>query len=527
MKIKHKILILPITAAAICVSAAAIDFVFSEKSLAEMAHVDKDYPVIAEIDSILSSLDKINGDYKTAVSTSDKSWLDHAKTDADEFHTKVTSLTHDYPADAGKIGETFDHYNDAAGQTTRTMLGIDHGDIAVLAPQMQSGLSATTDLIQSVKASAKNSLKTHMESAQSSIKATVFAGILSVVIAIVLLFGISIAVIRSIGASLDSILTRARDIASGDANLTQQINVKSDDETAEIAGNINKFINNLRNLILKVSSISGDVQASSEKMAIGSRDLSGVMKAQSEGAQRISGSISALSSDMQSVSKNAANAALTAKSAVVLSEDGRNIMNDAASKIRAASEAAQIASNLVSDLDNNSQKIGSVIKVIKEVAEQTNLLALNAAIEAARAGEQGRGFAVVADEVRKLAERTARATAEINGIIDIIREGVGVTVLRIGDVRDAAVEADEIALKVQDSLLKVANSIREIHGMISTVADTTETASEVVIETDRQAQSIAMASENAQSASAVAERRSADMSISAKSLSDIVNVFKV
>jgi methyl-accepting chemotaxis protein len=527
MKIKHKILILPIIAAAICVSAAVIDFGFSKKSLAEIAHVETDYPVIAEIDLILSNLDKINGDFKTAVSTTDKSWLDNAKTDADDFHTKVTSLARVYPADAAKIGESFDHYYDAAAQTTRTMLGIDHGDISVLVPKMQSGLSAATDLIQAVKTAAKNSLKAHMDSAQSSINATVFAGVASVVIAIVLLFGISIVVTRSIGTSLDSILTRARDIASGDANLTQQIKVESDDETAEIAGNINKFINNLRNLILKVTSISGDVQTSSEKMATGSRDLSAVMKAQSEGAQRISGSISALSSDMLSVSKSAANAAQTAKSAVGLSEDGRGIMNDAAAKIRAASEAAKSASSLVSDLDHNSQKIGLVIKVIKEVAEQTNLLALNAAIEAARAGEQGRGFAVVADEVRKLAERTANATAEINSIIGVINQGVGETVLRINDVRDAAVEADEITVRVQDSLLRVADSIREIDRIVSTVADTTANASNVVVETDRQAQSIATASENAQSASAAAERRSADMSASAKNLSDIVSVFKV
>ncbi len=345
--------------------------------------------------------------------------------------------------------------------------------------------------------------------------------------AIVLLFGISIVVIRSIGGSLDSILTRARDIASGDANLTQQIKVESNDETSEIAEHINTFISNLRNLIVKVANISGDVHASSEKMSTGSRDLSGAMKAQSEGAQRISSSISALSSDMLSVSKNAASAAQTAKSAVSLSEDGRNIMNDAAAKIRAASDAAQLASTLVSELDDNSQKIGSVIKVIREVAEQTNLLALNAAIEAARAGEQGRGFAVVADEVRKLAERTALATAEINSIIGIIRDGVGVTVLRIGEVRDAAVEADEIAVKMQNSLVKVADSIREIDGILSAAAHTTAAASEVVIETDRQAQNIAKTSENAQSASAVAEQRSADMSTSARHLSDIVSVFKV
>ncbi len=527
MKIKHKILVLPIIAAVICVSAAIIDFVYSKKSLADMSHVEKDYPVIAEIDLIMSGLDKINSDFKTAVSTTDKSWLDNAKSDADEFNNRVTSLARDYPDDAGKIGVAFDHYYDAAGKTTRTMLGIDHGDVAALVPQMQGGLIAATDLIQSMKTTAKDTLKTHMKSAQSSINATVFAGVTSAVLAIVLLFGISIGVIRSISVSLDSISTRAHDIASGDGDLTQQIIVKSADETAEIAGNINKFISNLRSLILKVTGISKDVQASSEKMAIGSRDLSDVMKAQSAGAQKIFQSISALSNDMLSVSNSAANAALTAKSTVVLSEDGRNIMNDAATKIRAASEAAQIASNLVSELDSNSQKIGSVIKVIKEVAEQTNLLALNAAIEAARAGEQGRGFAVVADEVRKLAERTAGATTEINGIIDIIREGVAVTVLRINDVRDASVAADEIAINVQDSLIKVADSIREIDGIISAVAVTVASASEVANETNHQAKNIAAVAENAQSASSDAEQRSVDMATSARNLSNIVGVFKV
>lgn len=527
MKIKHKILVLPIIATAICVLTAAIDSGFLRKSLTEISRVETDYPVLTEIDSILFSLDKVNGDFKSALSTTDKSWLDNANTDADEFRKKVTRLAGVYSVDAGKISDTFDHYYDAAGKTTRTMLGMDHGDIEMLVPQMQSGLSATTDMIISVKTSAKYSLDAHLESARSSVNATVLAGIASAVIAIVLLFGITIVFIRSIVASLDSILTGTRDMASEDVNLSRQIKVNSDDEMAEIAGNINKYISNLRNLILKVTSISGDMRTSSEKMKIENRDLSGVMKAQSEGAQRISGTISVLSDDMQSVSKSAANAALAAKSVVVFSEAGRNIMNEAVIKIGAASEAALTTSCLVSDLDNNAQKIGSAIKIIREIADQTNLLALNAAIEAARAGEQGSGFTLVADEIRNLAERTTLATTEINNIIGIIKECVSVTVLRIGDVCDAAAEADGIAVKVQDSLLKIADSVREIDGIVSTVADTASAASDVVIEADRQAQSAAMASENAQSASAGAEQRSADMSTAAKYLTDIFVAFKV
>ncbi len=165
MKIKHKILILPIIAATICISAAAVDFGYSKKSLDDIAQGETDFTGVAELDSILSSLDKINGDFKTAVSTTDKSWLDNAKTDAGDFRNKMTGLAKVYSTDAGKISDAFDHYYDAASQTTRTMLGVDHGDISVLAPQMQSGLAATTDLIQSVKTSSKSSLKAHMESA--------------------------------------------------------------------------------------------------------------------------------------------------------------------------------------------------------------------------------------------------------------------------------------------------------------------------------------------------------------------------
>lgn len=527
MKIKHKILALPVIAVTICVSMAAINYGYSSKSLSEISDVERDYPSISHIGAISAALDKTNSDFKTAVSTTDKVWLATAKSDSDEFRSRLAELAKIYPSEASRISQAFDSYFGAADQATRTMLGIDKGDIGDLIPKMQAGLAATTESIQSTKKLAKDNLKQHVESAQSAINGTVIVSVASALLAIVILFGVSIFIIRSIVGSLDVILARVHDMSSGDANLTQHIHVESDDETAEIALHINLFIKNLHDLILKVSSISGDVRSASEKISSGNSDLLVAMQTQANGAHQISDSISSLSNDMQSVSQSAQDAAGMAKSAVAISEDGCSIMNETASKIRFASDAAQSASVLVGELDGNSQKIGSVIQVIKDVAEQTNLLALNAAIEAARAGEQGRGFAVVADEVRKLAERTALATTEIYDIIETIRKGVAVTVHKMTDVCDASVEADKIATQVQESLLKIGDSIREIDGIVSTVAQTTASTSAVANETDARAKRIAVDSESAQSTSTIAEQHSADMSASAQRLSEIVSVFKV
>ena len=517
---------LPVVAAVICISAAGIDYFYSKKSLASIDIGEQNYTAVSGLESISARLDKLNGDFKTAVSTTDKSWLDTAKKDAKALSAQLSNLSK-YSIDVKKIINSYDQYVSAAQQTTRVMLGLDNGDIGTLAPKMQTSLANTTKLIESLKKSSNQALKQNMIVAQSSIKATVSAGVISAIVSIVLLFGISLGMIRSISGRLDSILKRVRDIASGDANLTHKIDVQGDDETADIANNINNFIANLRNLIVRITKISSEIHNSSGEMSKGSRELASVMQTQAVGAQGISNVITAMSNDMLNVSQDASKAAENAKSAVILSEDGRNVMLNAAEKIRTASDAAQDAANLVSDLDSNSQKIESVIQVIKDVAEQTNLLALNAAIEAARAGEQGRGFAVVADEVRKLAERTAEATSEIKNIIDVTRQGVNVTVQRIGDVRNAAVDANDIASTMQESLLKVTDSIRDIDRILGATAKSTAAASDVVVETDQQARTIAATSENAQTASANAEQQSVEMTVLAKNLSELVSVFKI
>ncbi len=241
-------------------------------------------------------------------------------------------------------------------------------------------------------------------------------------------------------------IARLRDkmseLANGEGDLTSQLDVRGKDEIGEIAASFNRFLGTLRGLVAQVKSQSGEVSDASRRLGRSAQQVSAASQDQAQASASAAGAVSEIVSSIHRVAEDAGEASSSAQIAERSAREAAELMLQSAQGIERVHRTITSLSESLRSLDERSARIGDVISLIKDVADQTNLLALNAAIEAARAGEQGRGFAVVADEVRKLAERTTSATGEIGGIILAIQKEAEQTVTVMAQVLAEVTEGE-------------------------------------------------------------------------------------
>ena len=265
-------------------------------------------------------------------------------------------------------------------------------------------------------------------------------------------------------------------------DISHECTMQSNDLIGEIVDAFNQMAVNLRNTIGQISGATTQLAAAAEQTtAITDETSRGVCAQQSE-IDSIAAAMNEMTSTVQEVARNAAEASSAADAANSESRNGALIATEAIGGIDALQTQVDSAAQVIRDLENESEHIGSVLDVIRGIAEQTNLLALNAAIEAARAGEQGRGFAVVADEVRTLASRTQQSTQEIQDMITRLQEGTGNAVKVMEGAQSKAQESSELVENAAESLAMIAGSISAINDMNTTIASAAEEQSAVASE---------------------------------------------
>ncbi len=306
--------------------------------------------------------------------------------------------------------------------------------------------------------------------------------LLSTLLAVLLGAVIAAFVGRRMANAVQALLARARAIAEGDLTGKEMV-ASNDDELGELTSAINLMQENLRNMIESVANTTERVASASEEMSTTANQQAQGAETQRDQAQQVATALQEMAATVLQVSEHSNRASDAAREAADTARQGGMIVEQTLERMRAIAETVGTTAARVEDLGRSSDQIGEIIGVIDDIADQTNLLALNAAIEAARAGEQGRGFAVVADEVRKLAERTSKATKEIAQMIKGIQSETqsAVSAMQIGTQQvDQGVATTAQAGEALNEIIRMAEQVGDMVMHIATAATEQSSATDEV-----------------------------------------------
>ncbi|MBA1261945.1 methyl-accepting chemotaxis protein [Stutzerimonas stutzeri] len=340
---------------------------------------------------------------------------------------------------------------------------------------------------------------------------------------LVLILGMPLVVLRP----MRRLLQRVEQIAEGDGDLRTRVEVSSADELGQLGSAFNRFIDKLQPLIAEVGQVTAEVEAAARGMSSMASANDQLISGEHAAVDQVSTAATEMSAAVHEVARNAQNASDAARQAEDQASAGAQVVSGTIESIRQLAQEVEGTSQTIEALAEEASSIGDVMEVIRGIAEQTNLLALNAAIEAARAGEQGRGFAVVADEVRALAARTQESTKDIQVRIERLQGGVSRAVQAMHAGSGKARDSVERAAGVDQTLADTTEAVRRINDMAAQIATACEEQSSVTEEIARNISDIRDLSDEAASNSAQSMRASEELSGLSQRLAGLVGRFRV
>jgi len=301
--------------------------------------------------------------------------------------------------------------------------------------------------------------------------------LMAALVSFLLLLPMGFLVGRKVVGRLTPVMKVIDQASQGD--LRQRVPITSQDELGQMGERFNAFLNRLHQMVGQIAQLAQTVAAAAEQLSVNGGQVSQGSKEQATQSSQVATAVDEMSATANEMARNTQELASAAQEVNGSATQGGQVVTNAIQGMKTVAKTMEVSAGQIQQLGKQSQEIGEIIGVIEEIADQTNLLALNAAIEAARAGEQGRGFAVVADEVRKLAERTGKATKEIAGVIESVQAGTNEAVKSMESGTLEAQAGMNLAQDAGTYLQEIVQGVQKVADMVHHIAGATEEQSQV------------------------------------------------
>ncbi|HGF4939194.1 TPA: methyl-accepting chemotaxis protein [Vibrio parahaemolyticus] len=383
---------------------------------------------------------------------------------------------------------------------------------------------AQLNVVKSAIEDKQGELKSDISAATARAESILEMGIIVVILAAL---GMVFLLLRTVLKPLNDIKDAMAQIASGDGDLSQRIQINTQDEIGQLAKAFNEFVSKIQATVSQVIDSSNTLRQEMANLSSLTATIADSTVSQQRDSEAVAAAVHEMQVTSRNVSESANEAAVASQTANDELSNTNVILEQTVGSIRDLAGEIESASHVINTLDNDVSDIASVLDVIRGIAEQTNLLALNAAIEAARAGEQGRGFAVVADEVRSLASRTQQSTGEIQAMIEKLQSGAGQAVEVMLGSQNSSEETIQSAGRASESLAEILNAISRMNEMNTHIATAASQQSTVSDEVNTNVQGIADSSTSIVDIVTQAQQSLAMLSQQTQRLDQQVSQFRV
>jgi len=490
------------------------------------------FPTLERIDANLVRLDKIKETLNAAVSSAEEDMVE----DADDISAmmekafdEVTKLDRSTQSDIQDLRQQYQLYYQSARELTLGMItgSLPPTQIKSSVDNKRASLTNFSQNLQEFRNTSYSrfteSIDTVNENSQNALVFSLSVSLLAVLIVAATGFLISSIVTRNV----TSIVTSLKEMARGEGDLTKRLETSSRDEFGQLSKAFNTFVVQLQSIIQQIASSTEQISSAAVEMGAIAEESNQNSGKQLKETEQVATAINEMSATVQNVSVSASSAAESAQEAREQANNGCAVVDKNIESINALAQDVEKASAVIQKLESDTENIGVILDVIRGISDQTNLLALNAAIEAARAGEQGRGFAVVADEVRTLASRTQESTQEINTMIESLQSGSRDAVLVMDKGHKQAQTSVQQAAEAGEFLNAITHSVTSISDMNTHIATAAEEQSAVAEQINQSIVNITQLGEHAATGASQTSTASDELARLASDLKMTVSQFKI
>ncbi|MCC5852277.1 MAG: methyl-accepting chemotaxis protein [Alkalimonas sp.] len=493
---------------------------------------DVQFPVLQAAENSLVLLERISESLASAVTTGDEDSLMLARQFSEQMNQalqRINQLDQRFAQEVRTIQQSFDGYYRAAYTISEEMVNntADFTTLAERSERMNEQYEQTLQLLSDFRDIKEADFTDAIDAASEQASRLILVGILMGLITTVVLFGTAIPIVMGIRNNLNSIISSLRDLAKEDGDLTVRIKTQSKDELGDLAYWFNTFMEKLQGIVKDVVNTALPLSSLAKDLNELTDDTNKTIQVQRKAADQARQAVDQMNHSVMAEASSANEASHAANESGEAANRGQSTVEQTVSNIKRLAGNVQEASTVITQLENDANQVGAVLDVIKGIAEQTNLLALNAAIEAARAGEQGRGFAVVADEVRTLASRTQASTEEIQKTIEQLQSAARSAVQKMQQSTSQADESVTSANQAGEALGLITQSIHQIRLMNQQIADATEDQQQMATTIVNHVDEIYTHTEHSSASADNIAKASSELANLAQSLEQVARQFRV